>query len=233
MWYYSYRGHQLGPVDINGLKNLMRSDVVNGASMIWREDWEEWKRLNETDLIWLYEEIKGQPLELVKTQGSEDDEEPSEDDEEKIWYYQQEGYTRGPVGASAMQRLLREGEIEEVSLVRRINEAAWHHLDETDLIWLLQEDLLDKDDDGDFEDEDPEELSGPQDAIEEGEQVWYYISGDKIYGPVTTKEIVVMRAQGGLDGQTQVSSSQNGPWKMLDETGLANLQPGVIDTEEE
>jgi|GEM_PF-6826850 len=233
MWYYTYQGHQLGPVDINGLKNLMRSDVVNGASMIWREGWEEWKRLNETDLIWLYEELKGQPLEREKIQVPEQDEESSDENEEKIWYYQQEGYTHGPVGASAMQRLLREGEIEEVSLVRRINEAAWHHLDETDLIWLLQEDLLDEDEDEDFEDEDSEELSGPEDIIEEGEQLWYYISDDKIYGPVTTREVVVMRAKGELNGHTQVSSSQNGPWKMLGETGLADSHPGVIDTEEE
>ncbi len=233
MWYYTYQGHQLGPVDINGLKNLMRSDVVNGASMIWREGWEEWKRLNETDLIWLYEELKGQPLEREKIQVPEQDEESSDENEEKIWYYQQEGYTHGPVCASAMQRLLREGEIEEVSLVRRINEAAWHHLDETDLIWLLQEDLLDEDEDEDFEDEDSEELSGPEDIIEEGEQLWYYISDDKIYGPVTTREVVVMRAKGELNGHTQVSSSQNGPWKMLGETGLADSHPGVIDTEEE
>lgn len=233
MWYYTYQGHQLGPVDINGLKNLMRSDVVNGASMIWREGWEEWKRLNETDLIWLYEELKGQPLEREKIQVPEQDEESSDENEEKIWYYQQEGYTHGPVGASAMQRLLREGEIEEVSLVRRINEAAWHHLDETDLIWLLQEDLLDEKEDEDFEEDDSAELSEPQDVIEEGEQLWYYISDDKIYGPVTTREVVVMRAKGELNGHTQVSSSQNGPWKMLGETGLADSPPGVIDTEEE
>jgi hypothetical protein len=233
MWYYTYQGHQLGPVDINGFKNLMRSNVVNGASMIWREGWEEWKRLNETDLIWLYEELKGQPLEREKIQVPEQDEESSDENEEKIWYYQQEGYTHGPVCASAMQRLLREGEIEEVSLVRRINEAAWHHLDETDLIWLLQEDLLDEKEDEDFEVDDSAELSEPQDVIEEGEQLWYYISDDKIYGPVTTREVVVMRAKGELNGHTQVSSSQNGPWKMLGETGLADSHPGVIDTEEE
>jgi len=251
MWYYAYKGHQLGPVDINGLKNLMRSDVVNGASMVWREGWEEWKRLNETDLIWLYEEVKGQPLVINKHAGmAEDDKESDEfddeadddeveefdEDEEKIWFYQQEGYTRGPAGASEMQRMLREGEIEDVTLVRRNGEAAWHHLDETDLIWLLQEDeeeFIDEDEEDEFEDGEVEEVNEPDETIEEDEQVWYYISGDQIYGPVTSREITMMKIHGEVDAKTPVSSTVSGPWLKLDETELAGLQQDIIDPEEE
>lgn len=251
MWYYAYRGHQLGPVDINGLKNLMRSDVVNGASMVWREGWEEWKRLNETDLIWLYEEVKGQPLVVNDHPGTVEDEEESNDfddeegedevedfDEEKIWYYQQRGYTRGPAGAGEMQRMLHDGEIEDVTLVRRNGEATWHHLDETDLIWLLQEDEEefpdeDADEEDEFEDDEVEEAADPDETIEEDEQVWYYISGDLIYGPVTTHEITVMKTQGEVDAKTQVSSTASGPWQRLDETELAAIQPNVIDPEED
>ena len=251
MWYYAYKGHQLGPVDINGLKNLMRSDVVNGASMVWQEDWEEWKRLNETDLIWLYEEVKGQPLVAYDHPGTTvNEEEPEEfgdetdddeieefnEDEEKIWYYQQEGYTRGPAGASEMQRMLHDGDIEDVTLVRRSGEAAWHHLDETDLIWLLQADegeFLDEEEEDDLVDEEEEDAAGPDETIEEDEQVWYYISGDQIYGPVTSHEITDMKGHGEVDAKTPVSSTVNGPWQMLDETELAGLQPNIIDPEEE
>ncbi len=252
MWYYAYKGHQLGPVDINGLKNLMRSDVVNGASMIWREGWEEWKRLNETDLIWLYEEVKGQPLVANGHPGmAEDEEEPGEfddddeedddimefdEDEEKIWYYQQEGYTWGPAGASEIQRLLHKGEIDDVTLVRRNGEATWHHLDETDLIWLLQADegeFLDEEEEDDIEDEDGEEEFDPAQTIEEDEQVWYYNTGDQIYGPVTSHEIAVMKVHCEVNDKTLVSSTARGPWQKLDETELAKLQPEIIDPEEE
>jgi hypothetical protein len=238
MWYYTYNGLRLGPVDINGLTNLMRSGMVDGASMIWREGWDEWKRLNETDLIWLYDEIKGQPLmqEADEEEAEGDDDAEVEEAEEKIWYYQQDGYTWGPVGAGAVQRLLQSGEVEDVTLVRRAGEAVWHHLDETDLVWLMQEsgeEPLDEDEEDDFGDEETEDATQLDEMIEAGAQVWYYIRDDRIYGPVTTDEIVLMRAQGEVYGQSQVSKSENGPWMLLDETELADLRPDTNESEEE
>ena len=135
-----------------------------------------------------------------------------------------------------MQRMLHDGEIEDVTPVRRNGEAAWHHLDETDLIWLLQEDekeFLDEDEEDEFEDDEEEDVTDPDETIEEDEQVWYYISGDQIYGPVTSREIAVMKAHGEVDSKTSISSTANGPWQKLDETELADLRPDIIDPEEE
>jgi hypothetical protein len=248
MWFYTYQGHQLGPVDMKGLRNLMRTGGITAATMVMEESWDEWKRLNETDLIWLYEEIlqnKGLSAssELLRDEedeeAAEDEADESAEEDEKIWFYQMNGMHLGPVGVGTIERMLHRGDLNEVSLVRRDGEFNWHHLDETDLIWTLQSAAEDTDDE-DYEEDDEEVSEGdsePQElldeAFEEGETAWYYQMDENLYGPVTSAEIVTMRAQGEVYGQTPVATDRNGPWKMLDETELADLRPDDFEQEEE
>ncbi len=58
-----------------------------------------------------------------------------------MWYYEIEGVKYGPVDAETIAVLIRAGKISETTRVRRLNSNEWKFLDETDLIWVLQDSL--------------------------------------------------------------------------------------------
>lgn len=47
LWFYSVSGKQFGPVDDNGLADLVRQGVVRGDTLVWREGMPGWQSYSE------------------------------------------------------------------------------------------------------------------------------------------------------------------------------------------
>ncbi len=58
--------------------------------------------------------------------------------EDRIWYYKEDGRKNGPYQPKEISSLIKEGVLDESSLVRSNDMSTWKHLDETDLVFLLQ-----------------------------------------------------------------------------------------------
>jgi hypothetical protein len=152
-----------------------------------------------------------------------------------MWFYELDGLKYGPVNADTIEKLLRDGSIDEVTLVRREGEDTWRHLDETDLIWVVQsivESDAEEADDGEDEDSEEEYEDEESDDVP-AEPTWYYAVDDKVYGPVTAEEINEMRKHGMIDAKTTFSEDGLNDWKPLDDTGLTFTQLANTDNEEE
>lgn len=256
MWYYEVKGAHFGPVDTDRLSDLLRCGEIDDLTPVRREDDMVWRHLDETDLIWLLQDLSEDTpcddeeeedafLEDEDTDFEEDEGEFIEDGVETtdkdiqtelgpegklIWYYEVNDGTDGPFSVQSIEKMLRRGTINELTLVRREGESAWHHLDETDLACLLTgmsrgRDSLEADEDEFLGTGVPGTLS-PQEALAvSGKRLWYYMKDEMIFGPLTTAEIVAMRGVGEVYGQTLVSEGDTEHWQMLDDTDLANLRP--------
>jgi hypothetical protein len=153
-----------------------------------------------------------------------------------MWYYELDGAKFGPVDAETIAALIRAGKINETTRVRRLNTDEWKFLDETDLIWVLQDCLAEAEEEEAYEDilTDEDELDledvESEDDIEEVE-TWYYMLDDQLYGPVTVDELLLMRDEGMVDTSLQISKDGQSGWTAMADTELAALQR-KIDGEE-
>jgi len=143
-----------------------------------------------------------------------------------MWYYELNGAKFGPVDAETIATLIRAGKISETTRVRRLNADEWKFLDETDLIWVLQDTLEEVEE----EEEDEDSLEESEPADEEGveevseEEYWYYMLDDQLYGPVTVEELLLMRDEGMVDMSIQISRDGQNGWTAMAETELAGLE---------
>jgi hypothetical protein len=147
-----------------------------------------------------------------------------------MWYYEINGAHFGPVDTDRISDLLRSGEIDDLTRVRREDDIVWRHLDETDLACLLTginrgRDFL-EDDEYEIHGIGSSGLLSPKEPLAaSGQRLWYYMKDEMVFGPLTTAEIVAMRGLGEVYGQTLVSEGNTDHWQMLDETDLADLRP--------
>jgi hypothetical protein len=150
-----------------------------------------------------------------------------------MWYYELNGAKFGPVDAETIAALIRAGKISETTRVRRLNADEWKYLDETDLIWVLQDTLEEVDEkevDRDFltesEPADEDEIEGVSE-----EEYWYYMLDDQLYGPVTVDELLLMRDEGMVDLSVQISRDGQTDWTSMAETELSGLQREIEGAE--
>jgi hypothetical protein len=152
-----------------------------------------------------------------------------------MWYYELDGAKFGPVDAETIAALIRAGKISETTRVRRLNTDEWKFLDETDLIWVLQDSLEETEEEEAYEDfltdEDELDLEDVESEDEVADvETWYYMLEDQLYGPVTVDELLLMRDEGMVDLSVQISRDGQSGWAPMVETELAGLQR---DTNEE
>ena len=50
MWYYQHRGHRVGPVSEEMIRNLLLSQILNIYSLVWKEGTENWIPIHQTNL---------------------------------------------------------------------------------------------------------------------------------------------------------------------------------------
>lgn len=145
-----------------------------------------------------------------------------------MWYYELNGAKFGPVDAETIAALIRAGKISETTRVRRLNTDEWKYLDETDLIWVLQDTLEEVEEEEEYEDilKDEDELDledvESEDEVAD-EETWYYMLEDQLYGPVTVDELLLMRDEGMVDLSVQISRDGQSGWTAMADTELAGL----------
>jgi hypothetical protein len=149
-----------------------------------------------------------------------------------MWYYELNGAKFGLVDAETIAELIRAGKISETTRVRRLNTDEWKFLDETDLIWVLQDTLEEVEEEEEYEDFPAESEPADKEEIEEisEEEHWYYMLDEQLYGPVTVEELLLMRDGGMVDLSVQISRDGQSGWTAMADTELAGLQR---DTNEE
>lgn len=145
-----------------------------------------------------------------------------------MWYYELNGAKFGPVDAETIAALIRAGKISETTRVRRLNADEWKYLDETDLIWVLQDTLEEVEEEEEDEDiltdEDELDLEDVESEDEVAdEETWYYMLEDQLYGPVTVDELLLMRDEGMVDLSVQISRDGQSGWTAMADTELAGL----------
>ena len=143
-----------------------------------------------------------------------------------MWYYELNGAKFGPVDAETIAALIRAGKISETTRVRRLNTDEWKFLDETDLIWVLQDTLEEDKEEEKYEDFPEDSEPADEDEIEEvsDEELWYYMLDDQLYGPVTVDELLLMRDEGMVDMSILISRDGQSGWTAMAETELAGMQ---------
>lgn len=143
-----------------------------------------------------------------------------------MWYYELNGAKFGPVDAETIAALIRAGKISETTRVRRLNADEWKFLDETDLIWVLQDTLEEAEEEEEDKDFLAESEPADEDEIEgvSEEEHWYYMLDDQLYGPVTVDELLLMRDEGMVDLSVQLSRDGQSGWTAMADTELAGLQ---------
>ena len=57
MWFYIFNHQTFGPVDVNTLAGLMRTQQINISTLVWTQGMPDWKKLGETDLAGQLAEI--------------------------------------------------------------------------------------------------------------------------------------------------------------------------------
>jgi hypothetical protein len=145
-----------------------------------------------------------------------------------MWYYELDGARFGPVDAETIADLIRAGKISETTRVRRLNTDEWKFLDETDLIWVLQDCLAESEEEEEYEDFLAEEDELDLEDVESDDEVadvetWYYMLEDQLYGPVTVDELLLMRDEGMVDMSIQISRDGQSGWTAMADTELAAL----------
>jgi hypothetical protein len=153
-----------------------------------------------------------------------------------MWYYELDGAKFGPVDAETIAALIRAGKISETTRVRRLNTEEWKFLDETDLIWVLQDCLAESEEEEMYEDflteEDELDLVDVESEDEVADvETWYYMLEDQLYGPVTVDELLLMRDEGMVDLSVQISRDGQSGWTEMAETELAGLQREIDGAE--
>jgi hypothetical protein len=50
MWYYEYNGKRTGPISENEIDKLIKSDYINGRTLVWKQGYDEWISLKDSEL---------------------------------------------------------------------------------------------------------------------------------------------------------------------------------------
>lgn len=138
-----------------------------------------------------------------------------------MWFYRQAGMSQGPVDARTISELLRTNVIDDSTLVRSQEDSGWHHLDETDLMFLAREPVA----------PDTEDFSDPDYMQEILNKTWFYYSGGRKKGPVRTEKIRRLVYRGVLDQTSSIKEHPNGKWSRLGKSALTELflDPVICD----
>jgi hypothetical protein len=61
-WFYEIRGTKNGPVDTEQIKELLANNTIRKSTLVWKRGFEDWKRLQDSELAELIEDHTPPPL---------------------------------------------------------------------------------------------------------------------------------------------------------------------------
>ncbi len=101
-WWYLLDGAQHGPVSSDALQALIHQQALTADALVWRAEFADWRRIADvpelTRMLPAYSAVNA----------------PVETDD---WWYAQDGASHGPVDSDTLRALLRQGQLNEASLV--------------------------------------------------------------------------------------------------------------------
>ena len=61
-WYYEEKGTRIGPVSKTKIAELIQANVINYDTQVWRNGFQDWKKITETELQNLVNRMGPPPL---------------------------------------------------------------------------------------------------------------------------------------------------------------------------
>lgn len=109
IWYFAEDSVTQGPYTKEQISDLIRSGRVQHATYIWREGFDDWKPLHQTELQHLTTQ-ENRMNSTSQMDGSQNHS-PILQNEQKQWFYSQNGQSMGPFSDADMQSFIEQGVI--------------------------------------------------------------------------------------------------------------------------